>query len=127
MKSIGKLLNGMKASGIECGHVTQTENNNRIELVQISRCFYQSFGCSEQEWAVDAEDSCVRGNFLVLEDVGRVSPQVFVCNDRNSCRLRDLIDVEKRGERHADGNGDGKIRKNGQGKRCNPDSNISSR
>ena len=60
------------------------------------------FGGAEEEGAVNAKDGDVRGDVFVLQDVGLAVGEVLGCDGRDSGRFGDAVDVEERGEGHAD-------------------------
>jgi hypothetical protein len=69
MQLLSCFLERKQPSSIERGHVAQTQDNHRRQLMDVLGDHRNFVSCSEQEWSVNAEDGGVVGNVLILENV----------------------------------------------------------
>ena len=69
MQAMGKSFDCMETCCIQRSHVAQTENDNRIEFIQIPGRFHQLFCRAEQKRPVDSVDRDVVGNLVQLKAV----------------------------------------------------------
>src|ERR1700761_3455600 len=56
MKACEKLLHGVYAGGVQCGHIAQAKDDDVAEAVEVARGFGELFCGAEEEGAVDAQD-----------------------------------------------------------------------
>src|ERR1022692_4747955 len=67
--AVGKILQCLKASGIDCSHVPESQNNDGWEIGKARDYRVDLVSCAKQEGAVDPEDADVIRNFFVLQDM----------------------------------------------------------
>ena len=67
--AVGKILQCLKASGIDSSHIPKSQNNDGWEIGQARDNCIDFVGCAKQEGAVDSEDADVGRDFFVLQDM----------------------------------------------------------
>src|SRR5262245_17485906 len=105
VKRLCEFLEGSKARGIERGHVSQSQDHNRRERVDLIEDRTQFVGRSEQERAMYPENSDIRGNRLILENVDLAFADVVVGDGAHGRRVSDTLDEQQGGAHHPNTNG----------------------
>ena len=72
-----ELLNSMEASGIQCRHKAQPQDNNRLKVIDLACQLAQFFRSSKQQWPLHMKHADVGGNMVVLDDMSLGFFQAF--------------------------------------------------
>ncbi len=95
------------------------------KAVEVRGGFGKFLGGAEEEGPVDAQDGDVRRGLACPGERAAWPSRMYSCvTGVDGGGLRDAIDVEERGQRHADFDGDGEIGQNGEGEGDGPDGDV---
>ena len=120
-EALGEGLDGVNAGGVDGGHVAQAQDDDRLEGFDVDGGFDQLLRGAEEERAVDAQERDVGRNDAALQRVRQAVADVVVGDRSDGGGFGDAIDVEQRGQRHADADGDGEVGEDGKRKGDQPD------
>src|SRR5260370_30454464 len=96
----------MQTGRINGSHVAQSQNDDRIETVEVCRLLQQLLRGAKEKWPVNAEDRDVCGHVLVLQTVFAAMLDVIGSDYRDGGGIRHAVYIQERRQRHAYLNGD---------------------
>ena len=121
VKASGECLDGVNAGGVDGRHVAQAQNDDGREGFKVGRCLDKFLCSSEEKRAVDAEQRDIGRQDAALEGVGQTVANVVVGYRRDGGGFGNAVDVDQRGERHSNADGDREIGEDGERESDQPD------
>src|SRR5579864_5393063 len=109
---------------INCGHVTQADNDNRRQFLHVLCDGRYLVGGGEQKRAVNPKNSCVVRDLFVLQNVNATVFDVVVGDLGNRSSVGDSSNEEQRRQNHAGLHGNGKVSKHGQAESDQPHADV---
>ena len=117
VQRVREIANGAEASGVNGGHVAQTQNNDGRQLVERVQDIGKLIGCAEEERPVNAVNNRVVWDVLALKHVHAAVFHVIFGNRAHRRSPRDFANECERGKHHPDFYRKGQVGNHGQRQR----------
>ena len=96
-----ELLDGVQACGVDSGHITQTQDDDRLQALGGIGHANQFFGSSEQKRPLHVKKADVMGDTMILHDVILGLLNGLGRQWRHNRGDGNLVDIEERRQGHA--------------------------
>src|SRR5262245_459057 len=127
MEAVGEFANGAETGGVDGGHVTQTENDNGWEGVDVAGDFIDLVGRTEKKWSMNTVDDGVIRNVLTLKHVDRAVGNVIARDTGDGGGTGNFANVREGGYEHTDLDGEGQVGSDGKRQCEKPDGDVGPR
>ena len=78
VQSLGEVLDGMNAGGVDSRHITQPQNDHRLKGLNVRGGLDQLLGSAPEEWTVNAQQRDIGRQDASLQRVRKAIADVLV-------------------------------------------------